>query len=358
MKFIKYLAILVIVAVVIGAVALKTLTRYVDVGQVGVRTQEYSIFGKKGLVEADYAPGWHRDFGPIDSWKIFDATVQTLEMSRDPSRGDRRSRDDVRVQSSDGYMVSVDVTVKFRIQPGKAYKVYELFGGGTSYRTIVRNEAENACVEMFGQMKTEEFYDPLVRREKSEKVRAALQGALSNKFIEVIDVLVRDVQFDVEYENKIRQKKLSDQEVELNKSLSKAEQMSGKTQVIVAETSRLVNIITKEKEAELIRMQAEANREVVTIRAEAERYATEKQADADVIAAHKKAQGSLLVKEAEAKGETLRNEAMRGVGGSTIVALEAARNLNLKDVSISTIDNDLLNLDEMATKLGVPEESE
>ena len=46
---------------------------------------------------------------------------------------------------------------------------------------------------------------------------------------------------------------------------------------------------------------------------------------------------------------------MRGVGGSTIVALEAARNLNLTEVTVSTMDIDLLDLDGMATKLGVPE---
>jgi hypothetical protein len=57
---------------------------------------------------------------------------------------------------------------------------------------------------------------------------------------------------------------------------------------------------------------------------------------------------------AEAEGEKLRNAAMIGVGGSTIVALEAAKNLNLSDVTISTVDTDLLDIDSMATKLGVP----
>ena len=50
----------------------------------------------------------------------------------------------------------------------------------------------------------------------------------------------------------------------------------------------------------------------------------------------------------------MRNLAMKGVGGGVIVALEAAKNLNLEDVTISTVDNDLLDVDGMATKLGAP----
>ena len=71
--------------------------------------------------------------------------------------------------------------------------------------------------------------------------------------------------------------------------------------------------------------------------------------------AQNEAKGQLLVKKAEAEGEKLRNRAMMGVGGSTIVALEAARSLTLSNITISTVETDLLDIDGMATKLGVPE---
>ena len=345
-----------VVVVIIGAFCLlRFVTTYVPLGYVGVRTQEYSVFGKKGVVAEDFGPGWHRDLGPIDSWVLFDSTVQALEMTRDPRYGSEKTRDDVQVQSADGYAVSVDVTVKYRIQPDSAYKLYQDTGSGSKYQTVVRNEAQQACMGLFGRMRTEDFYAPDQRRERATEVYELLKESLGNNFVEVVDVLIRDVQFDPEYESKIRTKKLADQEVELNKSMAKAEEMKGKTEVIEAETERLVKIITKEKEAELVKMQAEADLEVATITAEYERYATEKKADADLIAAQKDAEGQLLVKTAEAEGERLRNDAMRGVGGSVLVALEAARNLKLGDVTVSSLDIDLLNLDEMATKLGVPE---
>ncbi len=141
---------------------------------------------------------------------------------------------------------------------------------------------------------------------------------------------------------------MADQEVELNKSMAAAERMSGKTQVIEAETAKLVKLVEKEKEAELISMKAEIDLQIATIRANAKRYVTEKEADADLINAEKGAEGLLKVRMAEAAGEKLRNEAMQGSGGNILVALEAAKNLNITTLEVSTVENDFLDLDAMA----------
>ena len=50
--------------------AIKSLTIFIPIGQTGVRIQQYSILGKKGVIEKDYGPGWHRDIGPIDNWEL------------------------------------------------------------------------------------------------------------------------------------------------------------------------------------------------------------------------------------------------------------------------------------------------
>jgi len=354
MKSVKTVSVLIIILALGSYIMLNLTISHVPVGTVGVRTQEYSILGKKGVIQKDFGPGWHRAIWPVDSWQYFDSTVQTLEMTRDPRRGTRKGRDDVQVQSADGYAVSVDVTIKYRIQPGKAHKLYVDTGSGERYKAIVRNEAEKTCISLFGGMKTEDFYNPHVRRKVSESALIALQNSLDDNYVEVIDLLIRDVQFDPEYERKIQTKKLADQEVEVNKSLQRARKMQGKTDVIGAETKRLIKIIREEKKAELVTMQAETGVKIADIRANAGKYATEKRADANLYASKKVAEGHLLVKQSEAEGERLRNQAMKGVGGSIIVALEAAKNLNLGNVIISTVDNDLLDIDNMATKLGVP----
>lgn len=355
MKIIRAFTILVLLAVVCVFILYKFTIIYVPVGMVGVRTQEYSVFGKKGVVQEDFRPGFHRNLGPIDSWELFDSTVQALEMTREPARGSQQGRDDVRVQSADGYNVSVDITVKYRILPGNAHKVYQDAGGSGKYKTIVRTESQQACIALFGQMKTEDFYDPVQRRERAEEVHQRLSESLGDNYVEVIDVLIRDVQFDPEYENKIRRKKLADQEVELNKSMAAAATMRGKTQVIEADIARMIKVIREKKEATLVEMEAKTDREITKIRADYEKYATEKVADANLLAAQKEAEGQLLEKSAEAEGERRRNAAMHGTGGGMIVALEAAKNLTLADITISTMEIDLLDIDKMATKLGAPQ---
>jgi len=357
MKTIKIISTLITLLILGFWMVLHSLTIDIPIGQVGVRIQQYSIFGKQGLIPKDYTPGWHLDRGPLDKWLLFDSTAQTLEMTRDPRRGSDRSIDDIKVQSADGYAISLDVTVKYQIIKDKAYQLYQQIGAGSKYKIIVRNEAQKACMGAFGQMKTEGFYNPVERRTTAAQVHQDLNNALNPKGLEVIDVLIRSVQFDPEYENKIRRKKLADQEVELNKSMGKAEEMSGKTQVIEAETKKLVNIVIKEKEAELIRMQAETDLKIASIKADYDRYVKEKRADADLVAAQKDAEGTLKVLTAEAAGERLRNQALQGSGGDILVALEAARNLNVADVDVSTLNIDFLDLDAMVDKLGATSQS-
>ncbi len=53
MKFAKLISAIIVVAVVGGAICVKSLTIYVPVGSVGVRTQQYALFGQKGLVQED-----------------------------------------------------------------------------------------------------------------------------------------------------------------------------------------------------------------------------------------------------------------------------------------------------------------
>ncbi|MBW1803473.1 MAG: hypothetical protein JRJ85_22425, partial [Deltaproteobacteria bacterium] len=68
MKTIKSISIAIIVIIVGAYILVKLTVTHVPVGVVGVRTQEYGIMGKKGVVQEDFGPGWHRALWPIDSW--------------------------------------------------------------------------------------------------------------------------------------------------------------------------------------------------------------------------------------------------------------------------------------------------
>ncbi|NQZ56207.1 MAG: hypothetical protein HRT88_01885 [Lentisphaeraceae bacterium] len=353
MKAIKIISILIILGILGFWTIIMTLTVRIPMGTAGVRINEYGFLGDKGVQDVTYGPGWHRDLGPVDSWMLYDTTVQTLELTKDPSSGDRRGNDELKIQAKGGLTVSCDITLKYRIAPGKAHLMLKALGTGNKYKVTVRTQAENTCMAVLGQMTPEEFYKPKKRLEITDQAKQELVTNLGRHHIEVIDLLIRDITFSDQLEEKILREKIATQEVLLNQFENLAEQERGKVSEIEAQTRKKIAIIKQELKSEMITLEATTFAEITKINATAQLYSTKKEAEADLIAAESEAKGQLLVKKSEAQGEKLRNDAMRGVGGSTIVALEAARNINLSNITVSTVDIDFLDLNEMAERFGV-----
>jgi hypothetical protein len=231
--------------------------------------------------------------------------------------------------------------------------LYQLLGPGNAYKDKVENETQDKCRRVFGKMSTEHFYNPEIREERTTQVLTILRESMSSRFIEITDLLIRDVAFDPQYERKIKQKKLADQEVELNRSQSRAVEFKGVTQKIVAEMNSEEKIIDQEKTLTLAKSKAENDVKAQKIATDYRRYVTEKRADADLIAAELDAKGQLLMDNAKAEGERLRNNAVAGKGGATLVALEAARNINIKSAIFSTEQLNPLSLQAVSAALGI-----
>lgn len=357
MKLINRICIVLCVAIVCFLASMFFLVQYVPLGSVGVKTQQYGFLGApRGVAQKDYAPGWHPDLLFLHSWTVFDATVQTIEMTRDPSSGDQRGRDDVQLKSSDGYTVSLDLTIKYRIKEGEAHKMSRDSGTQSQAHKIVRSLALDTFREVFGSMKTEDFYDPEVREQKTEQARQMLGVKLNDRYIDLLDILIREIVFDPQYEKKILDKKLADQEVELNKSLSVAAEKKGETDKILAEADAEVKVIGREMEAAIVQLRAETERQIASIRAEAQKYATQTIADADLYSAELVSRGTALERSAEAQGERLKALALMGPGGGNYVALRVVEALDLTNIAVSTLQTDFLDVDGMVRSFGANDE--
>ena len=327
----------------------RMMVKKIPPNKVGVRTQNFAIFGEKGVFKKDYdKPGWYRQLPVIDTWNLFDKTVQTTDMGHG-----WKGAEVLNVNSADGYRVSIDLTVKYRIKPGEAHLMFQKLGSGSQYKQKVNNETQDKCRVVFGTINTEDFYNPEIRSKKTKEVLAKLREVMKDRHIEIIDLLIRDVKFDEQYERKIKQKKLADQEVELNRSKARAAEFKGITQKINAEIEAKVKIIDQEKTLALANAKAKNDLEIEKLRADYRRYVTEKKADADVKAAKLQAQGTLLIDQAKAEGEKMRNEALSGDGGKVLVALEAARNLQIRSSIFSTTNSNPLDLHQVADKFGL-----
>ena len=75
--FAKYFVpISIVIAILVIVIGVRFMIIGVEVDQIGVKT---TIWGfKRGVVQKDYKPGWHRFIRQIETWDLFDGTVDAF----------------------------------------------------------------------------------------------------------------------------------------------------------------------------------------------------------------------------------------------------------------------------------------
>lgn len=318
--------------------------------EIGVRTLNFG--SGKGVVAVDYAPGFHRAVWPLDSWHRFPRTIQRIQFLKESGSILNQNGGPLQLSSVDGDHVSLDAEVFFRILDGKAFVVLQDSGPGEQYKSLVRSLTVGAANSVFGQMKTEDFYNPKKREDSCLAINQSLQEKFKPRGLELVNFLVEKIEFDPKYESLIKQKKIADQQVELQLSKAKAAEEKGKVDKIEVETTVKIQQIQREAEAEIMRLGTETDLKIARITAEAEKYVASRKADADLYKNQKVAEGMLLKKTAEADGTGRMNQALSGDGSENLTALEAARNLQLNEVTFPSLGIEWFNPTDMARRLG------
>ena len=273
---------------------------------------------------------------------ILDKTIQTLEMTAKSSRGDRAGRDDVKIKTIDGSDVNVDITINYEIIANEAIKVLSTSGLGEGYKfNWIRDYARSICRTQFGELTTEEFYDSEMRKEKAREALESLNEALNPFGLMITDVIPQEFHFYEEYEDKIKEKKLADQEIEEQKSKAKAAEEKQKFIEIEERKKMDVEVARYEGEMQQQRIEAEAERDKT--KAEADAYAIQLQAEAEAefIRLQNDAMGVTATKKADAEGIKALAKAFEGPGGYNLVQLEYAK--RLKDLKISGTPVSIVN---------------
>lgn len=339
---------IVIIAILIGV---RFMIIRVEIDQLGVKTVVWGI--NRGVVQKDFKPGWHRYIRQIDTWDLYDGTVQTFNFTREARTPDGKivSRE-MPIRTADDYNVTVEIVVKYQIKRGKAHKIREEIGPGDRYKGFVESDIREVTRNILGKMTERDLYDPDQKRRRAEEAKQLLASTLQSRHVNVIDFLILDMRFDPQLERKIKNVKLAELDQVLNISKERAANQRGITQTIDATTEALAEKIQSDKSGQIVELNAGMVTKVTEILADANKFLIEKKAEGDLYKEEKRAAGELLIARAKAEGERLRRKAMTGAGGDLIVALEAARNINMGDVVVSTQDIDLLDVEKMTDKFG------
>ena len=338
-------------AIIIIAIGIRFMIIRVEIDQIGVKTSVWSL--KRGVVQKDFKPGWHRYIRQIETWDIYDGTVQTFNFTREARTPDGKIESrELPIRTADDYDVTVDIIIKYQIKKGRAHKIREEIGPGDRYKGFIASDIREISRNVLGKMTEKDLYDPDQKRRRAAEAKQLLSSAFESRHINIIDFLILDMRFDPQLERKIKNVKLAELDQVLNISKERAVNQRGITQTIDATTEALAEKIQSNKDGKIVSLNAEMITKVTEVLADANKFLIEKKAEGDLYKEERRAAGELLIARAKAEGERLRRKAMTGAGGNLIVALEAARNINLDDVVVSTQDVDLLDIGKMIDKFG------
>jgi regulator of protease activity HflC (stomatin/prohibitin superfamily) len=307
--------------------------------EVGVRTKKFAFVGKKGVEERIYAAGSTYFFLPfINDWHTFDTKLQNLEMTFRVDRGDRKERDDLVFKTIDGNDIALDVIIAYRIDPQKAPHILQYVARDSRIlrEMIVRTIARSKPRDIFGELKTEEFYVAKKREAKAQQAKERLQQIFDPLGVIVEKVLTKDYRFNPKYQQAIEDKKVADQRVERNKSAQAAATEEYKRKL-------------EEARGEVNKMIADADGAYLKAKIEADVYYEQQQLLAEAI----EAEGI-----AEAKGIQEMNEALVGGGGEAMVKLQIAEAIQGKKIILLPVSEGGMNLkttniNELINTLGI-----
>lgn len=301
----------------LGLIAWNSCTVYVPPGQVGVKQV---VFGSGQGVHPDiFTPGVHWLTPGAERMYLFPADLQVLEMSDTATAASEQSLvrtvPAIKIQGSEGYAVSVDITVLYRIDD--AFKVMTQIGPGRIYEdSAVIPLAGQQLRRTLGGLDAEDFYKGDTREKAVATTQKLLTEELLPKGIRVTHVLIRQYRYDQKYQQTIEQRKIQDQTVFKNQAEAVAATAEAKKNKVIAEGAASV-------EVELARGNAEVNK---------------LESEADLYRRTKAAEGELAVRLAKAQGTDLENKALRGTGSENMVGLRMAD--ALKGVEIIVLPSD------------------
>ena len=328
----------------VAALAAASLTgcRPTNSTEVGVRTNLFGVFEKRGFQEV-YAPGGVYMVLPVvNAWTTLSVAQQNLMMNANPAEGDRPIPDEITFKTKDGNNVHIDVNVMWRIDPKKAGYLVSSVGQSVDEikERAVRPISRSVIRDIFNEITSEEYYQVAIKNAMAEKARKALVASLTPYGILIDSLQVQQHRFDPAYQAAINAQKQAE-----------ADQQK------LVEQQKSMEV---QKRSELERRRADWNKKTEDARGEAGRLRN----DADGYFQTKTNQAKAVVAVAQAEAEGIRKEAeaLGKMGGDAFVKMQVAKQFAQKKILIVPGTNvSTMNVNEMvdylvghAARPGVP----
>jgi regulator of protease activity HflC (stomatin/prohibitin superfamily) len=258
-------------------------------------------------------PGATYFFTPIvNDWTKFDVSTQSLVMSAQATSKHGGRKDDLRFKTKDGNDIETDVTVRWRIDPSKAVRIWELAAPSTQLLEdrLVRPQGRAYVRDVLNRLDSEEYYNPDLRFRAANDATRILGAHLSPYGVIVEQVILGNFAFKPDYQKLINQRK------EAEKQAEKLE-----AEILATLESNKANL--QQKVSELT--------EQLT-RAEGELEQAKRAADAYLGRREQEAQAVIAEKSAVSEGIRRERAALNGSAGDAYVSLQLIDALQKKEI--------------------------
>jgi regulator of protease activity HflC (stomatin/prohibitin superfamily) len=221
---------IVLVVLVIGV---KSCTVVVPAGHRGV------VFARArgGVMPKSLDEGLHF-YVPFDqSIDLIDVRSQTFTSGAKTYRGEISGGDPIGAKSSDGQDVTVEITLRFRLDPEKVWRVRQNVGSDVIGK-IIKPEIRSHVRSVIAGEKGIEIYSlrrRAIQKAIFDRLSSPETSALPRSDILVEDVLVRNIKFSDQFQAAIERKQIAMQEAQRAEYILQKKRKEKEERIIKAE---------------------------------------------------------------------------------------------------------------------------
>lgn len=224
-----------------------------------------------GMEQRVLKPGFHFLIPVVQRPEIYSTQIQTYTMSSVSEEGQRSGDDSLVVLTSDGQPVTIDMTVKYRLEQNKVWKLHNDIGINfedkiirPTLRSTIRLVVSKYTVVELYSSNPRDIAKTLGLNEEDLKgkqigryaVQADMFESLTEElikhFIIITEVNIRDIKFSPEYQQAIEQKQVAQQDAERMNYVLEKSRKEKEQKIIDAEAVKESKIIQAQGEAEAI----------------------------------------------------------------------------------------------------------
>jgi hypothetical protein len=296
-----------------------TCTEKVPADAIGVRTLATST----GVEDIDFKPGYVLCIPGFHTVKLWDPTWTNL-------------CETLQVRGSDQYTTNLDISILFRIQPGKCHEVAKHYRDEKHIEKLVTNTLNKFVNEVLAQMKTEDFYNTDIRNAKAAECRDEMHKQLVGDGLEVRYVLLRNIVYDAKFETQLLQKQLAGQRKSLEISKGLLASAQTETQRKAKDAEAIVKSIDESKLQDIANRKAITDSQITKLIQDAKLAEAEILAEAESYRRQKLAEAELLKAKASAEGIEALSRAYARPGAQYYFARKALEGMKLGDIEVNS----------------------